>query len=291
MTSNSLSTSSVLLGIETSQLPSSLILRLSDARLVVTTEKTDAPPRSQHLIVMIRDLLADHHLSTQNLHAIAVSHGPGSFTGLRIGITTAKTLAYALNIPLFAVPTFPLIAFHTLTILSSSITNPPAGKMIVIADAFRGKLFVQRFLTSQTQFPSQSPFPTPLYDVHMESPGQLLDSLSENDLLTGPGLSKITHQVPQHQQIPLNPLPPLASSLIAYWEQPSSTMLPISPFSLTPLYVRASAAEEKRQESSCSSEPMSLEVSPYNTQADPHPPNPHSRNHPPSIDQTSPQNT
>lgn len=60
---------------------------------------------------MIDNILKRNNLSTQQLHAIAVSKGPGSYTGLRIGVSTAKGLAFALDIPLLSVDTLKSIAY------------------------------------------------------------------------------------------------------------------------------------------------------------------------------------
>lgn len=60
---------------------------------------------SSKLAVMIDELLERCDLQPTDLNAVAVSEGPGSYTGLRIGVATAKGLCYALNIPLLAVNT------------------------------------------------------------------------------------------------------------------------------------------------------------------------------------------
>lgn len=58
---------------------------------------------SEKLTVLIEELLKETEVSLAQLHAISVSGGPGSYTGLRIGASTAKGLCYALNIPLIAI--------------------------------------------------------------------------------------------------------------------------------------------------------------------------------------------
>ena len=58
----------------------------------------------------IENLLSSCNLSVSDLNYIAVSLGPGSFTGLRIGIAAAKTLSYTLNIPIIGIPTLKAIA-------------------------------------------------------------------------------------------------------------------------------------------------------------------------------------
>lgn len=60
---------------------------------------------ASQLTLLIQDLLDKENISFKDLSAIAVSMGPGSYTGLRIGVSTAKGLCYALDIPLIAVNT------------------------------------------------------------------------------------------------------------------------------------------------------------------------------------------
>lgn len=65
---------------------------------------------SERLLVLISEMLAESSIPKEQVEAIAVSIGPGSFTGLRIGLSTAKGLALALDIPIIAIPTLDGIA-------------------------------------------------------------------------------------------------------------------------------------------------------------------------------------
>ncbi len=65
---------------------------------------------SRRLMPNIVSMLKDSGLETKDVQAVGVSVGPGSFTGLRIGVTTAKTLAQALNIPIVGIVTLDLLA-------------------------------------------------------------------------------------------------------------------------------------------------------------------------------------
>lgn len=65
---------------------------------------------SQKVIPMMESLLAMLDLKPADIHLLAVANGPGSFTGLRIGVVTMKAFAYALNIPLVEVPTLMALA-------------------------------------------------------------------------------------------------------------------------------------------------------------------------------------
>lgn len=67
---------------------------------------------SQNIIPMIQQVMDDADLKPEQLHGIAVTGGPGSFTGLRIGMSVAKTMGMALNIPVIAVSTLKVLAWN-----------------------------------------------------------------------------------------------------------------------------------------------------------------------------------
>ncbi|MBI9070018.1 MAG: tRNA (adenosine(37)-N6)-threonylcarbamoyltransferase complex dimerization subunit type 1 TsaB [Melioribacteraceae bacterium] len=76
---------------------------------------------SEKLVLMIEDVLRESGLKVNDLKAVAVSLGPGSFTGLRIGMATAKGLAFGANIPIIPVPTFEALAFQINNYLPENI--------------------------------------------------------------------------------------------------------------------------------------------------------------------------
>jgi tRNA threonylcarbamoyladenosine biosynthesis protein TsaB len=77
--------------------------------LIAIKESTDEKAHSAVLSLFIEEVLADTGLTVSALEAISVSKGPGSYTGLRIGVSVAKGLCYALDIPLIAVPTLQVL--------------------------------------------------------------------------------------------------------------------------------------------------------------------------------------
>jgi tRNA threonylcarbamoyl adenosine modification protein YeaZ len=83
-------------------------------------------------------------------HFLSIADGPGSFTGLRIGVTTAKTLSYALGLPLVAVDALASIAAATLH------QNPRVESLCVATDAYRGQVFVGTFSTAELLPPVDS---------------------------------------------------------------------------------------------------------------------------------------
>jgi tRNA threonylcarbamoyladenosine biosynthesis protein TsaB len=101
----------VLLHIETSTTMCSVALSEND-RLLAFKEINEGYTHAENLHVFIHDLLNETKLQTKDLNAIAVSKGPGSYTGLRIGVSTAKGLAYALKLPLISVDTLQVMALQ-----------------------------------------------------------------------------------------------------------------------------------------------------------------------------------
>lgn len=78
--------------------------------LVSTLEVCEPRSHAAQLAVLVREVCHQSGYSINQMQAIAVSAGPGSYTGLRIGVSTAKGLCYGLNIPLIAVNTLDVIA-------------------------------------------------------------------------------------------------------------------------------------------------------------------------------------
>ena len=101
------------------------------------TEKHLRDPRihSERILTLVDEVLRVAGIGFRNLDAIAVSRGPGSFTGLRIGYSTAKGLCYATGLPLVEVPTFDAIA------TAASIAVPTAGNILVALDAKKGDFY------------------------------------------------------------------------------------------------------------------------------------------------------
>jgi tRNA threonylcarbamoyladenosine biosynthesis protein TsaB len=93
--------------------------------------------RGRLLVAAVRNLLFDLDLSPDQLRAIAVGIGPGSFTGTRVGVVAAKTLAYALGRPLIAIDTLEAIAH-----------NAPceSDRVAVVAESHKDDMYLAEFL-------------------------------------------------------------------------------------------------------------------------------------------------
>ncbi|MBK0381817.1 tRNA (adenosine(37)-N6)-threonylcarbamoyltransferase complex dimerization subunit type 1 TsaB [Pedobacter sp. SD-b] len=99
----------LILQIETATQTCSVALA-QDGKVLQSIQKTEKNIHASYLTLFIEELLKKSERNYQDLSAVAVSMGPGSYTGLRIGVSTAKGLCYALDIPLIAVNTLEAMA-------------------------------------------------------------------------------------------------------------------------------------------------------------------------------------
>ena len=100
-----------ILNIETSTKACSVALHKNGELIVSREDVTTNFSHSEKLLKFISKLFSDSRLSLSDLDAIAVSMGPGSYTGLRIGVSTAKGLCYGLDIPLISISTLKAMSF------------------------------------------------------------------------------------------------------------------------------------------------------------------------------------
>ena len=97
-------------------------------KLIAHKEKQTIKTHSVYLIPLIEEILKENDLETTNLNSIIVVNGPGSFTGIRLGVTVGKMLAYTLNIPIKLLTSIEAIAY------SNKISN----KIVELSDS-KGK--------------------------------------------------------------------------------------------------------------------------------------------------------
>ena len=103
----------LILNIETSETICSVALAKGND-LIAIKESTEERSHAKLVTVFIEEIFKDLEYTLQDLDAIAVTKGPGSYTGLRIGVSTAKGLCYGLNIPLISVGTLTALANATI---------------------------------------------------------------------------------------------------------------------------------------------------------------------------------
>jgi tRNA threonylcarbamoyladenosine biosynthesis protein TsaB len=113
----------LILNIETATEVCSVALA-RDGKLLSIRESRGGYTHSENITVFINEAIQEAGVSLNELDAVAVSKGPGSYTGLRIGVSTAKGLCFALNKPLLAVNTLLSLANNFLTSdLKAQVSN------------------------------------------------------------------------------------------------------------------------------------------------------------------------
>ncbi len=130
---------SIILNIETATKNCSVSLAKKGKILAIKTLNNGQYSHAEVLHPFIETILKEANVSANLIAAIAVSKGPGSYTGLRIGVSTAKGLCFAYNVP--------LIAIDTLTSLSYTITVEN-GLIVPMIDARRMEVYASVFDSS-----------------------------------------------------------------------------------------------------------------------------------------------
>lgn len=224
------------LGVETSGLGGSLALTRGPSELGSRDLSATGRRHAQSLWVELQALLDECSLNSRQIEAIAVSRGPGSFTGLRVGMVFAKTFAYATGCRFIAVDTFAVVAANV------SQTND----LWVTEDAQRGELFVARYQRNSTGdwFPAG-----PIAIVPGES---WIAARHPTETVTGRGLARLdtSHascQCLRHPEVCVPSAFHVARRGAELLNQGTSS--PVAEFDFwkaNPVYIRRSAAEERR---------------------------------------------
>lgn len=190
----------------------------------------EARRNARDLAPAVAELLAEQGWRPNELQAVIVSRGPGSYTGLRVGIMSARTFAYATGCALIAVDTFAAIA-----------RQAPADlpRVDVLADAQQDKIYVQSFLYQEEGW-------RPLTELAIRPFADWLADRAADVAVTGPGLRKWAARLPAD-------VPMLDAGV---WEPRPASVLQIGlaryrageradVWTLEPLYLRPSSAEEQ----------------------------------------------
>jgi tRNA threonylcarbamoyladenosine biosynthesis protein TsaB len=194
----------------------------------------EARRHARDLVPAIADLLAAAGWQPRDVQGVIVSHGPGSYTGLRVGIMSAKTFAYATGCKLLVVPTFAAIALQA---------PPEAQSVDVLADAQQDKIYVQRFTrpASGVAWITESP-------LSIQKFADWLAQGPDHTWVSGPGLHRYRARLPEGilvvdaEQWDPRPESLLWLGLARYRAGEQDDV-----WTLEPLYLRASSAEEKWQ--------------------------------------------
>lgn len=218
------------LGVETSGLIGAVVLRRDGETIESVTLQQAGRRHAQTLVSEVDALLRRANLSVKQLQVVAVSIGPGSFTGLRVGVVFAKSLAYAVGCRLIAVDTFRAIA-------AASPRN--VAEIFVVSDAQRGELFVGRYSRADSASVSNSPIRQG--DITIESADTFCRRAGAI-AVSGPSVAALP---PTLQLLAPEFHLPRAEFIAALGEQQALSGEQTDLWGLEPFYLRRSAAEEK----------------------------------------------
>lgn len=130
-------------------------LAIGDRQAVLATRTIDLRQSSERLLRNIADALAEADCHRSDLGGVAALGGPGSFTGLRVGLGTVMGLHQALGVPATALPTLPILARAASGAAGGDDRAPEGETVVAMVDALRGTWMAQTFAWRDGQ-------PTPL---------------------------------------------------------------------------------------------------------------------------------
>jgi len=130
----------LILNIETSTTICSVSIA-KDGKKIIGKESNEKNAHSKILTVFIEDIFKEANLKIKDIDAVAVSKGPGSYTGLRIGVSAAKGIAYGANKPLISISTLLNMAYGAKQVLKAN-NDDLLAPMI---DARRMEVYTQLF--------------------------------------------------------------------------------------------------------------------------------------------------
>jgi tRNA threonylcarbamoyladenosine biosynthesis protein TsaB len=219
----------LILGIETSGSVGGVALvengQLLGERLLTNRGRRHA----QMLTAEIATLFQETQRPPSACQGVAISIGPGSFTGLRIGVVCAKTFAYVVGCPVTAVDTLQAIAEESPLEIS---------RVTVIADAQRGDLYVGRYLRQQAGW-------VRVGDIAIPSATAWCQAVSAADVVAGPGLERWQKELEGRCQILSDLRVPKATTICQIGTRQFQAGETADMWGLEPCYLRRSSAEEQ----------------------------------------------
>ncbi len=167
-----------ILGIESSGLTSAIAVS-QNSQLLGQVSLNIKNVHSRRMALMMEQVLEHVGLDVRNLSVIALSSGPGSFTGLRIGYSLAKGLSHALKIPIVEIPTLDIWAYQ------QGKTELP---VLAVIDAHRDEIFCAGYLWQHDKLERQG-------DYRLLPLSSLENLLSEPTLVVGGDAQKLEHPI------------------------------------------------------------------------------------------------
>lgn len=208
------------------------------AEKILSTDRRSA----QTLAPAIVEILASQRIEPRQIKLVATTVGPGSFTGLRVGVTAAKTFSYAVGAEVIGLSTLESIA-HA---VSQAAGLAPATEIHAVLDAQRKELFLGRFspaLAAATT--NELPPRTRLAEDHIISADEWLSSLMPGTIVAGAGLNRLQDRLPPGVLVDPSAREPRAAVVgkLAWRDYQAGRRDDL--WKLSPVYLRPSYAEEK----------------------------------------------
>lgn len=200
---------------------------------------------SAQLIPQIAQMLSKHGVSKGDIDAFAVASGPGSFTGLRVGLAAIKALAEILQKPIAAVSLLEVMALELLFPLDAKAVSDTAGSVLVALDAGRSEAYVGEYATG-AEFPVRVSESLLTVEELVERARQAKSPIYTPDevLLRGVSSEIGPTGLIQVQR-------PNAVSVARLGFRKIAADQTVSPIELDANYIRRADAETKRSERSC----------------------------------------
>ena len=127
---------------------------------VITSYRESSAPKAHASLtaVFIEEMLSERGLGISDCDAVCVSMGPGSYTGLRVGVSTAKGLCFGSGNPLLAVGTLDTLVAQVSDVISSEVEKPISFKYIIpMIDARRMEVYTAVFTADGRQITETAP--------------------------------------------------------------------------------------------------------------------------------------
>ena len=226
-----------LLAIDTSSLACSVALQIGDA--IVERHEEHAREHTRLLMPMISGALAEAKLTSQDLDAIVLGNGPGSFIGMRIAASVAQGLAHGSGIPIAPVSSLAAVAAEVL-----AATN--AAEAIVAQDAHMNEVYLGAFGRSG------GGLPVPLFEerLHTQTPIDELDEAgADARVAAGFGWQRYPALLAANEDRIGNTsdvLYPRASFLLPLGISVIERGAAVAPQDIAPAYLRSKVAEQPR---------------------------------------------
>ncbi len=163
-----------ILAIDTSAVTASAAI-VEDGALITATELRSKMTHSQTILPMVEDMLKNAALTLKDIDAAAVNVGPGSFTGVRIGVAAVKGFCFADNMPCVAVSTLESMAYNFIGL-------PEKQTVCAVMDARCGQVYTALFEVGDTVVRL-----SPDEAISIEEVGNRLKNLEKSVILVGDG--------------------------------------------------------------------------------------------------------